>query len=634
MLSAPLLLPFFLPFWGLLNPGLERIEKEMVALEVQRDTLPEIPVPEQENAVGMYMGGAFSSDASRWVQVDFGQVRVLDAVVVVPAYVASKWAYGFPLRYRVEASLTEDFAETVSILDRSGLDQAVPRGPVYIPVQELSVRYLRLTATRLDSHPLNPQRFIFCVGEFMAFSKGYNVALRGRVTAPGSAESLPTWSVGHIVDGSTPFGIAMRYDGLKGSNGWHSAVSKKQETLKWVQLDLGESLKLDEIRLVPARPSDFLERAGFGFPLQFRVELSESFDFESSVIVFDTESQDFINPGGNVVGFPVGGVKGRYVRVTATKLWQRHQDFVFALAEVEALSDGKNVALSSRVASLDETLTAAWKPEFLVDGRGSSGTMLDSRQWIADLAKRAELDEALKHLQEAVSKVRKVAETRGLSLLLVVSGAAVVGTLWRSRRVRRKKELALREQIARDLHDEIGSSLASIALMSERASRRADMSAFDEIGCLAVEASASMRGILWMLKGTEVPTIEELREILRGNATQMLGGIVWTFEGTLGDGECRVELPAHRDIFLFFKEVLHNIVRHSGARRVWILFGVERAVLQLRVRDDGCGFDLSGDFTRSGLANMKHRAEQLGARLTIDTTPSLGTTVLLEVPLS
>ena len=224
---------FLMPFGASGDSVLKRLQMERADLEGQRSVLPELPVLEQEQSVGMYIGGAFSPENSHSMQVDLGEVQELDAVVLVPAYVASKWAYGFPLRYRVEASMTEDFAESLTILDRSAQDQEAPRGPVYMPTKALRCRYVRVTATRLAAHPLNAGRSLFCLGELLVFSGGRNVALRCRVTAPGSAESPPTWSLGHVVDGSTALGLAMRSDEIRGSNGWHSGVSRKQETLKW-----------------------------------------------------------------------------------------------------------------------------------------------------------------------------------------------------------------------------------------------------------------------------------------------------------------------------------------------------------------------------------------------------------------
>lgn len=626
-----------MPFGARGDAVVRRLEMERADLEGQKSALPELPVFEQEQSVGMYIWGSSSPGNSRSMQVDLGEVQELAAVVLVPAYVASKWAYGFPLRYRVEASMTEDFAESMTILDRSAQDQEAPLGPVYLPTKALRCRYLRVTATRLAAHPLNARRSLFCLGELLAFSGGRNVALRCRVTAPHSAESPPTWALGHVVDGSTALGLPMCSDEIRGSNGWHSGVSRTQETLKWVQVDLGESRKLEEVRLVPARPSDFLERAGFGFPLQFRVEVSERPDFGQSALVFETGRGDFVNPASGAVGFPGRGTVGRYVRVTATKLWERSRDFVFALAELEVVSAGRNVARGRPVTALDETATGAWKAEFLVDGRGSSGLLLDSQKWLEGVAKRAEVEGALRRVDASLVEAHRVADARTKAVLGgILAGvvAAGSGVLWRARWLRRKAERTLREQIARDLHDEIGSSLGSIVLMSERALRKADVAALEEIGQLATDAAASMRGILGMVRQTDVPTLGDLRETLRANATQMLMGRDWVWEGSVGDGERRKPLPFHRDVFLFFKEALHNVVRHSGATHVWIFFGVERGALRIGVRDDGAGFDSTADFGGSGISNMRHRARKLGADFRIKAAPGIGTEVQLEVPLS
>jgi signal transduction histidine kinase len=622
---------------GIRRGGVERLEAERRVLEEEKRGLPERPVPEQELAVGMYIGGRFSPETSRWMQVDLGEARALDAVVLMPAYVASKWAYGFPLRYRVEGSMRDDFAESQTLLDRSAEDQEVPLGPVYLETPGIRCRYLRVTATRLAVHPLDSGRSLFCLSELLAFSGGRNVALRSRVTAPGSAESPPTWSLQHVVDGSTALGLAMRSDAERAGNGWHSGISRKQETLKWVQVDLGQPQRIEEVRLVPARPSDFLERAGFGFPLRFRVEVSDRPDFETVATVFETGERDFVNPGGNAVGFPGRGVEGRYVRVSATKLWQRHEDFVFALAELEVVAEGRNVAKGRAVTGLDETVTAAWKAECLVDGRGSSGVLLDSQRWLEQIARRVEVEGALGRLERALGEARRRAEEKTKAVLsgMLVGVVSLGGAMfWWVRQVRRKAERRLREQIARDLHDEIGSSLGSIALMSERALRKSDVAALEEIGHLATDAAASMRGILWMVREAGVPTLGELRETLRTSAAQMLGGREWVWEGTLGEGDCRKPLPFHRDVFLFLKEALHNVVRHSGATHVWIGFGVERGRLCVGVRDNGKGFDPSGDFGGSGIASMRYRAGQLGAELRMESEPGAGARVYLEVPLT
>ncbi len=66
------------------------------------------------------------------------------------------------------------------------------------------------------------------------------------------------------------------------TNGYHSAIYPKPDATVWVQVDLGSTVLIDEIRLVPARPTDFPDTPGFGFPIRFRLEISDDPDFRPS----------------------------------------------------------------------------------------------------------------------------------------------------------------------------------------------------------------------------------------------------------------------------------------------------------------------------------------------------------------
>ena len=136
-------------------------------------------------------------------------------------------------------------------------------------------------------------------------------------------------------------------------NGYHSQIENSPDRTKWVEVDLGQSLPLEEIRLIPARPIDFPDTPGFGFPVRFRVEVSNEPGFASPQVVADHTGADFKNVGDNPISFPADGRRGRFVRVTATKLWERTSDYVFALAELQILAGGTNAALGAAVSALD-----------------------------------------------------------------------------------------------------------------------------------------------------------------------------------------------------------------------------------------------------------------------------------------
>ena len=155
------------------------------------------------------------------------------------------------------------------------------------------------------------------------------------------------------------------------ANGYHSAIESKPDATKWVQVDLGQSMPLAEVKLIPARPVDFPDTPGFGFPARFRVEISEEADFKSAQTITNFTATDFKNPSDNAVVFAAGARRGRFVRVTATKLWERTSDYVFALAELQVIISGTNAALGAPVTGLDSIEAGLWSTKFLVDGFSS-----------------------------------------------------------------------------------------------------------------------------------------------------------------------------------------------------------------------------------------------------------------------
>jgi hypothetical protein len=179
------------------------------------------------------------------------------------------------------------------------------------------------------------------------------------------------------------------------SNGWHSAIMPTADTTKWVQVDLGQSMPLDEIRLVPARPTDFPDTPGFGFPVRFAVAISEDADFKDATLLADHRQADFPNPGNTPFLVTGRGKNARYVRVTASKLWKRHNDYTFALAELQVDSGGKNVTLGATVTSLDSIEAGRWSRKYLVDD-------FDSRIALPDLK-----DPAARQRYELTSKIQQ-----------------------------------------------------------------------------------------------------------------------------------------------------------------------------------------------------------------------------------
>ena len=176
------------------------------------------------------------------------------------------------------------------------------------------------------------------------------------------------------------------------TNGYHSGIEPLADVEKWVQVDLGEPRRIDEIILVPARPTDFPDTPGFGFPQRFRVEISDDPKFSERQTIVDHTAADYANPGDKLVVVPVKEGQARFIRVTAIRLWKRTNDFVFALAELQAVSEKKNVALGAAVTAHDSIEAGRWSTKNLVDDYSSRTRLGDAESLKLALVKKQKLE--------------------------------------------------------------------------------------------------------------------------------------------------------------------------------------------------------------------------------------------------
>lgn len=185
--------------------------------------------------------------------------------------------------------------------------------------------------------------------------------------------------------------------------GYHSQIASVDNTEKWVQVDLGTAESLAEIRLYPCHDEFAGIGAGFGFPKAYRVEVSldgDQWQPISEVLINDNNAQGLMPA---VV--PASNQTARYVRVVATKLAPRSNDFIFALAELEVFNrDGENIANGATVTAFDSIeAPVRWAAKNLVDGKWAHYSDLDSATRLATVKEqRSQLLQALE-TEERVS---------------------------------------------------------------------------------------------------------------------------------------------------------------------------------------------------------------------------------------
>ncbi len=164
-----------------------------------------------------------------------------------------------------------------------------------------------------------------------------------------------------------------KYRESSGGLGYHATEAASEDEEKWVQVDLGQSVPVERVVLhsnFHGSPENKVK--GFGFPIRFRIEVSDEADFKDSKVITDQTAADYPNPRHAAVGFDAGGRSARYVRVKATKLWNRGyggRQYCFSLAQMEVISNGKNVALHADVTAKDSFEGGGWSKSALTDGK-------------------------------------------------------------------------------------------------------------------------------------------------------------------------------------------------------------------------------------------------------------------------
>ena len=226
-------------------------------------------------------------------------------------------------------------------------------------------------------------------------------------------------------------------------------------------------------------------------------------------------------PAGCSINITVPGVEARYVRVLADSMWSRDDWYVFGLSELQVYGSNRNLALGKPVYAKDETdkpAEAGWAPAHLVDGYTSRYRLIEWPEYLRLMDKRGRLEKeraALEHRRaDKLSLGTKILGGTVVSLVVLVVAAWIWGMV-RHRVLRRREAEQLRQQIARDLHDDIGSNLGGIVLLSEIGSEHCpdeeSRSDFEAIRKAAEDASLSMRDIVWLIQREPVGT-EGLRD--------------------------------------------------------------------------------------------------------------------------
>ncbi len=191
----------------------------------------------------------------------------------------------------------------------------------------------------------------------------------------------------------------------------------------------------------------------------------------------------------------------------------------------------------------------------------------------------------------------------------------------------------VRNKIASDLHDDIGSTLSSLSFLSEIAKQKTGQEEvemtnyFNQIGESSRDMIQTMNDIVWSVN-PQNDTFGNLTARMRKFASSILEAknIQLEFEAGVGFENRKMSMVQRRNLYLMYKEIINNIVKHAHCCTVKIKLEEAKGKNILTISDNGKGFDVHTSYDGNGLKNLRMRCTELRADLKIDSVIEQGTT--------
>jgi len=192
----------------------------------------------------------------------------------------------------------------------------------------------------------------------------------------------------------------------------------------------------------------------------------------------------------------------------------------------------------------------------------------------------------------------------------------------------------MRNKIASDLHDDIGSTLSSINIMSEVAKQKTPGSSIllEKIGSDAQLMQENMSDIVWAINPKN-DRFENVIQRMKIFASEMLEAknITLRFSADETLNNLKLTMNQRKDLYFIFKEAVTNIAKYSECKNAVVTTSLHDKVLDLMIKDDGKGFNIAHQtMGGNGLYNIEKRAKDLNGTLKIDSTKGRGTIVHLQ----
>ncbi|MCM8532266.1 MAG: ATP-binding protein [Lentisphaeraceae bacterium] len=620
----------------IINPQIDKIEAEIRSLKTEDEKLPPFSIGNSGIRKGFHSYYYKKKDTPLQIKIDLGKEYRLDLIALFfsPTNFQGRYVedYGLPEEFTIDASSDESFESFIELYKHTNESKGYGLYPLVFKPKKTSAQFIRIKVTKHWTR--DDGKFFSAFRELNVISGNQNVALHKFVKTKTNAMP-PKWKPEYLVDGQTHWGVPISTKSSQ-TNGFISSYSSRPDSEKWIMLDLGQEYNLQDIRLIPANPLDTPSSFSYGFPLSFKIETSLTADFKSTTLV--ANEVNFHPPGGSSAIY-TGVGRARFVKVSASNLRRviGEDQYALSFAEIQAYSSEGNVALHCKVTTSCEAdfpnYRHLWNKAALVDGYNSQNELVELSGWLV------KLDTKRKNMVTIYSLEKRLVEEvkKSNNWLIYFTTAAIVILLFFLvlNQYKRKKKLELevdklRTQISRDLHDDLGSRLGGIRLLSEFVMEEPGLSEANKedlrlINNSAIGAVEAMRDIVWLTDGKDVAALalaQHLHTVCQESLNQLTINWLENCQSSV-----MVSFYLRRHLVFAFRESLGNILKHSKATEVSIEVLANEHEFSFKVTDNGCGFDPKKVNAHNGFLNFKQRAKKIHGSFHLDSSLGNGTTI-------
>ncbi|MDF7799040.1 hypothetical protein P4C99_06170 [Pontiellaceae bacterium B1224] len=576
---------------------------------------------------------------SEWIEIKLNEETTIDQIVLAPIIWVDEnrgpVADGFPVEFRIIVGSSQ-YPEGQVVATYAEKDELLPRiAPLVIPLEPTKAAWVRVEATKLSPWAWNKGRYIFQLSEILIFNGDRNLALRrpARTSTSRRNKVNPSMSAKALTDGHMPYVM----DAAPGKRSDPYVAFYRDDAIPTITIDLGKVHAINGINLHTADLRENIPRihhADYAIPKHLLIEASMATNFYNAKPIMEYVRRQIYDTGPiTMQNFPT--TNARYIRLTVKEGYQAPEATgswrCFGFAEIEICSDTRNMAIGREaVLNIKETNVTDGHISALTDGLNHYGTILPIREWLNQLARRHELEVIRPRIAEQLAGIylhqeKLVATLKLLTALLAISIALAISIeyLLHRRSIRR-----LKQQFAADLHDEIGANLHTIGLLSDMVEefKEAPTTISEYVKRIRAVTERTGTAIRYVTGMHDSP---ELFADLKTDMQRAADRIVTKQKHTLViEGEDFIPNLKQRtriNLFLFYKECLINISRHSGATELKTELTLTPKGLVLSITDNGKG--LTQDIPKS----LQRRAKLFRAHVYQETPSTGGTRIILRV---